>query len=319
MKIVFSATRQWNPGDEFILRGCIRAFALAGVDVMPVLFNRHPQIRPAHRRRARWGLGALKSLRARARPFFDNSVKDATDIGFADAVVFAGSPQWRGARVRTLYEKIAAHDVPTCFLGLGTNRHFRFDRRHFSKLELDVLQRSRLITCRDPLTTECLQPLPVRHLPCPAFLSAERVQRRTTIRRVALIFGSDQAVTSNNISPATFAYLCELYARLIAAHGTSIEFELVAHYIDELPHFFARRFAICRCAIRTTRVITPTSIHATTSSSGIACTASASPPRRAYPEFVSCTTCAGKRRVASGRSCCRPARRSTRRCASSMQ
>ncbi|MFT4047681.1 MAG: polysaccharide pyruvyl transferase family protein [Solimonas sp.] len=239
MNIIFSATRQWNPGDEFILRGCLRALALAGFDVNPVLFNRHPQIRRTNGIAAldRWLPRRNKSL------FMDNSVKDMTDIAFADAVVFAGSPEWRGRRLRPLYAKLRASGRPALFLGIGTNKPFAFDAMHFSDDERAVLRASPLIACRDARTVQGLAPLPVHQLTCPAFLSVGCEAVHARVRRVALIFGSDTAIRQNNISPATFAFLGELYAALLARHGADIEFEFVAHYIDELPHFVRSAFA----------------------------------------------------------------------------
>ena len=42
--IVFSTTRQWNPGDEFILMGCINLLKQLGVDFNVLIYNRNPQI-----------------------------------------------------------------------------------------------------------------------------------------------------------------------------------------------------------------------------------------------------------------------------------
>ena len=45
MNIVFSTTRQWNPGDEFILLGCINLLKKQLGEFNPIIFNRNPQIR----------------------------------------------------------------------------------------------------------------------------------------------------------------------------------------------------------------------------------------------------------------------------------
>jgi polysaccharide pyruvyl transferase WcaK-like protein len=232
MNIIFSTTRQWNPGDEIILFGCINALQRAGLTFNPVIYNRNPQIRDKSK------LNKLfKQLGLNKEPFRDNSLKDDTDLSFADMVVFAGTPEWRGRRLASLYRGILEHKLPTLFLGIGTNRPFSFSREHFSDDEMAVLSQARLITCRDELTAKSLAPLPVHFMPCPALLSCrDTPPARTGVRRLGLIFGSDRAIRHNNVSTETFRYLDTLYRTLMDRYGKDWEIELVAHYIDELPH-----------------------------------------------------------------------------------
>lgn len=234
MNIIFATTRQWNPGDEIILFGCMNALRAAGLEFNPIIFNRNPSIR--HRGKSRH-LHQLKIMGREWNPFLDNSVKDDMDLGFADMVVFAGSPEWRGRRLASLYRGILEYKLPAVFLGLGTNRPFAYTREHFTEDEMAVLSRARLITCRDALTAHSLAPLPVHHLPCPALLSSTHVQEpRREIRRVALIFGSDRAAKHNHVSASTYRYLETLYRALMQRYEAHWAMELVAHYIDELPH-----------------------------------------------------------------------------------
>jgi Polysaccharide pyruvyl transferase len=233
LNIVFVTTRQWNPGDEIILFGCLQLMNQCGFEFNPVIFNRNPQIR--HKGKTR-NVHRLKLGNWQFNPFLDNSVKDDTDLGFVDLVVFAGSPEWRGQRLTALYRQLAALDTPVLFLGLGTNRPFAFNEEHFSADEMAVFRKARLITCRDSLTTASLQPLPVRQLSCPALLSSGHEQVRTEVRRIGLIFGSHLAVRNNNVSEPTYQYLHALYTTLLQRYGQRWAFELIAHYIDELPH-----------------------------------------------------------------------------------
>jgi polysaccharide pyruvyl transferase WcaK-like protein len=234
MNIVFSTTRQWNPGDEFILLGCMRALRLAGLDFNPIIFNRNPQVRRT-RRINRWLQGLDQALGGRFAPFLDNSLKDDTDFRCVDMVVFAGSPEWRGIRLSPLYRQIAQHGTPTLFLGLGTNRPFDFSREHFSEDEMAVLRAAKLVTCRDSTTATALAPVGARQVPCPALLCCDEESPRQSVRRVGLIYGSDRAAAHNRVSADTARHLDALYRRLLAQHGARHEFELVAHYIDELP------------------------------------------------------------------------------------
>ena len=243
--VVFSATRQWNPGDEFILFGCINALRAAGLDFNPVVFNRNPQTR---RTRMRWLSRVDRALfGGKLAPFLDNSLKDDTDPAIVDLVVFAGSPEWHGRRLAPLYELIAARKTPSIFLGIGSANDFTFDSRFFTATEMQVLREARLIACREERTAAALAPVNARHIPCPALLSCTHETQRRDVKRVGLIFGSDRAVRHNRVSPETFAYMTALYRRLRADTGREVEFELVAHYVDELPH---ARLAFPEAAVR---------------------------------------------------------------------
>ena len=44
--IIYSATRQWNPGDEFILMGVESLIQEVFGSHNSILYNRNPQIRP---------------------------------------------------------------------------------------------------------------------------------------------------------------------------------------------------------------------------------------------------------------------------------
>jgi polysaccharide pyruvyl transferase WcaK-like protein len=232
--VVFSATRQWNPGDEFILFGCVNALRDAGLEFNPIVFNRNPQTR----RTRMWWLSKLDRglLGGKLAPFLDNSFKDDTDPAVMDLVVFAGSPEWHGRRLAPLYELIAARKIPAIFLGIGSANDFTFDERHFTETEMQVLRDARLIACREERTALALKHVNARHVTCPAILSCTNEAQRRDVKRVGLIFGSDRAVRHNRVSPETFAYMTSLYRHLREQTGREIEFELVAHYIDELSH-----------------------------------------------------------------------------------
>ncbi|HKS07667.1 MAG TPA: polysaccharide pyruvyl transferase family protein [Gemmatimonadaceae bacterium] len=234
LNVVFSATRQWNPGDEFIAFGCMNALRAAGLEFNPIVFNRNPQTR----RTRMWWLSKLDSavFGGKLAPFLDNSFKDDTDPAIVDLVVFAGSPEWHGRRLAPLYELIAARKIPTIFLGIGSANDFTLDATYFTETEMQVLRDARLIACREERTALALKPVNARHITCPALLSCTSETQRRDVKRVGLIFGSDRAVKHNRVSADTFAYMTSLYRRLREQIGREVEFELVAHYIDELSH-----------------------------------------------------------------------------------
>jgi len=236
MNIVFSTTRQWNPGDEFILLGCINLLKQHIDEFNAIIYNRNPQIRPSKKFSiinmvGRW-LGKEVGVK-----FLDNSVKDYLPMDYADLVVFAGSPEWKGRRTRKLYADIEKYDIPVIFLGLGSSMGFRFNSYHFSKQERSVLKRSLLITTRDALTKDNLKPLPAHLLPCPALFSSKFEKKINIVKKIGLIYGSNKSVKHNNISDDTHSYITTLYKNLISEFKGEYQFEFILHYIDEIQLF----------------------------------------------------------------------------------
>jgi hypothetical protein len=236
MNIVFSTTRQWNPGDEFILMGCMNLLRKQLGDFNPIIYNRNPQIRRARRHDF---VKKIDNLLGRdfMEKFLDNSVKDRLSMDYADLVVFAGSPEWRGLRMNKLYRSILEYQLPTLFLGLGTSGRFTFDESHFTADEMAVFRAAKLITCRDEDTRLSLQPLPVHQIPCPALFSSREQRQVKEVKRIGLIYGTKSAVSCNNVSASTHDYLMKIYNHILQQYGDRYEVEFVAHYIDELTPF----------------------------------------------------------------------------------
>jgi hypothetical protein len=236
MNVVFSTTRQWNPGDEFILMGCINLLREHLGDFNPIIFNRNPQTRRARKYDIIKGIDKLAG-KDFVEKFLDNSVKERPPLDYADLVVFAGSPEWRGRRMVKLYESILEFDIPAIFLGIGTSGTFSFNDTHFTSAEQEVFKRARLITTRDSTTMNGLQPLETHQLPCPALLSSHDERTVKSVKRIGLIYGTDSAVASNNVSAKTYRYMMDMYRQILEEFGSETEIEFVSHYIDELSPF----------------------------------------------------------------------------------
>lgn len=236
MNIVFSTTRQWNPGDEFILMGCLNLLDEHLGAFNPIIYNRNPQTRRARKFDI---IKAIDNLAGKdfVEKFLDNSVKERPPLDYADMVVFAGSPEWRGRRMVKLYKSILEHDLPAVFLGLGTSGDFTFSDEHFTQAEQEVFKRALMITTRDTATQQGLSPLTTHHLPCPALLSSKAERTVRQVKRIGLMYGTDSAVSSNNVSSETYQYMMAAYRRLLEDFGDDYEIEFVAHYIDELSPF----------------------------------------------------------------------------------
>lgn len=242
--IIFSTTRGWNPGDEFILAGVRRILDELGVSYNPVIYNRHPDIRSQRpqlfkRSKVPYDFHLHDEtflLEANLKfGFFDNSLKPDTDCAFADWVILAGTPEWCNGRMWDLYCSILRHNIPVMILGVGGN----FDL--YDEGFRDVVKKAKAFTVRDQTTQEVLKAsdLQARLLPCPALLSAPPAKTRQVeeVRRIGLIYQAtrDETVIWNGFSEEAFVYMRELYRRLMARYEKDYAFEFVCHYIDEMP------------------------------------------------------------------------------------
>jgi hypothetical protein len=95
MKIVFSTTKQWNPGDELILAGVRN---LLGEHTF-IMFNRHPH---------------LNSNRKG-----DNSYVFGIGNEHIDHIIFAGSPEYYEHPNDDLYKLISECNTPFSYIGVG--------------------------------------------------------------------------------------------------------------------------------------------------------------------------------------------------------
>lgn len=236
MNIVFSTTRQWNPGDEFILMGCINLLSHQIREFNPIIYNRNPQTRRARK------IDIVKTIdnalgKDFVEKFLDNSVKDRVPMDYADMVVFAGSPEWRGRRMKKLYESILEFNLPTIFLGLGTSGKFSFSDEHFTKDEQEVFRKALLVTTRDKDTKDGLQPITAYHLPCPALFSSKESRVVKKVKKIGLMYGTNSAVACNNVSDATYRYMMNMYNNILRDFGSDYNIEFISHYIDELSPF----------------------------------------------------------------------------------
>ena len=240
--VLISTTRQWNPGDEFIMQGALHALEYTYGDIWnPILFNRNPDIRGGSRWRNRtrtsaytyiWdqkvfkGKGILQELFGIGH--FDNSFKDDMDSGNIDLALFAGSPEWYGNRLIPMYQTIEKSDVPTVFLGLGAGDSSAFSD---SIPAVDrVLRKAKLITTRDHSTEQLLQEYGAQYVPCPALLAAPSNRLVKKVNRIGLIYATDHTVNGNNVSKEMHAYIVTLYRKLLERYPAGIS----CHYIDEL-------------------------------------------------------------------------------------
>lgn len=210
INILFSTTRQWNPGDEIILKGCINLLLEYGIKFNPVIWNRHPNFRPLF------------------APHYDNSF-DLTRHSFdaIDYVIFAGTPEWQGSRVDELLQIINDTGKPCAFIGIGGGRAPDTD------IIRNVLKnQAELIVCRDKSTFENISPYgKINYLhACPSIFhsSSHKQSLNQRINKIGLIFQTTQTMYQD-ISENQRDFLIHLYHEL----GKEYEISLIPHYIDE--------------------------------------------------------------------------------------
>lgn len=246
---LFSATRQWNPGDEFILSGSRRIIGSALGDVDAILYDRNPDVRPSdgttvgyrHIRRpiSEEAGEAYERLSARLRlGFFSNSVKFDSDVSYASFAVMAGSPEWATPRCWNFYDHVLRNGLPLLGLGLGSMPaqvpafvHAALDKAVVRTTRSKSLAASDLARRHD-----------ISYLPCPALLSAPAPRRVDRVRRVGVAIGVayEHAVWANGLDAEFYDRVCRSLDELFARFGDEVEFDLVAHYIDEIPILKAR-------------------------------------------------------------------------------
>lgn len=242
--IVFSTTRQWNPGDEFILMGVRNILAALDLAHNPVIFNRNPDIRsqfPQLFKQSRVPFDFNLNDDTRLLEgnlkfgFFDNSLKPDTDCSCIDWVILAGTPEWCNGRMADLYASILKYNLPVMILGVGGD----FDL--YDESFREVIDKAKARVVRDASTHDALhaQGYNAQFLPCPALLSAlpSQTRRVESVRKVGLIYQAtrDETVIWNGFSEKAYAYMRDLYRNLIQRYGTTYEFEFICHYVDELP------------------------------------------------------------------------------------
>lgn len=255
INIVFSTTRQFNPGDEFILYGIINLLQ----DVMekkgfnPIIFNRNPDInqrwnsiftRTSFNKRLFRGSSYASSLLRIFR--WDNSMRKDSEWGNIDLIVFAGTPEWYGDRSRMLYWAAEKYKIPVIYIGIGTGEE-RIEEK-LKKYEWDIINRALYIATRDKMTSDMFhlyaeknradmvtgkwKTADAKCITCPSICSSRFYKDVKKVKKIALIYSSSRVSVNNNISIEAEKYLKRLYEILMKKYNTAF----VCHYIEELDY-----------------------------------------------------------------------------------
>ena len=195
--ILFSTTRTWNPGDDFILMGVLNLFDSLIQNYNPVIYNRNPALHNfrVHFNRdkvvklgdATFKANHLYSSITNRLGFKDNSWRQDIDINFIDFAVFSGTPEWCGDLTRPLAEALLRTNIPTIFFGIGSyEKLVNLDLSKLPVRDQKLLKNTLLLTVRDDLCAKILSPLHSTRYPCPALFSSNTESLRSNRKRIEL-------------------------------------------------------------------------------------------------------------------------------------
>ena len=125
--ILFSTTRQWNPGDEFILKGIQNLLQELHINFNGLIFNRHPDNLQSYSKSNPLrkidfdfrGKGLINSFIRLGSA--DNSFKSGMTANGINLVIVAGSPGWYGKYTSPLYDLVDRNKIPIAFIGIGSH------------------------------------------------------------------------------------------------------------------------------------------------------------------------------------------------------
>ena len=188
LRIIFSTTLGWNPGDEFILFGIRNLLSSFGLKFDEIIYNRHPMIRTKFDAINRLlALGAylfadnpdmqLKRLLSGRYEFMDNSFKK-TSQKIADYIIIAGTPEWAGPRNEELLSWAVNNKVHGALVGVGLKNNITKNARRF------LSEFAELITTRDNAAYEQLKAFGAIKGVCPALFAAPETKKVERIENI---------------------------------------------------------------------------------------------------------------------------------------
>lgn len=241
LNILFSTTRTWNCGDDFILTGVLRLLNKVGICYNPIIYNRNPVIccNLAYSGRSvkikdsdsviTTNLGHLLS---QFLPASDNSWQSRHGLDKIDYCILAGTPEWVGKMVEPLTEALHNTHIPIAYLGIGIfEEHTQISFEQLPKCDKHILQRAKIVTVRDKACQQFLkQHASAQLLPCPALFAAPRATKRKRLKTISI---SPQAYTKGARQPISEA-IAQWMMQLIKLLQAKYDCALVLHYIDEV-------------------------------------------------------------------------------------
>jgi polysaccharide pyruvyl transferase WcaK-like protein len=218
--ILFATTCQWNPGDEFILRGVLNLLRDSGLKFNPLIYNRNPVVNPRREPPAH--------LKLDEGDVWENSF-DVNRPVPVDYVVFAGTPEWTdGPRANPLLKFVKDQGLRCSFLGVGLAN----EQKPTPLLTSVLTKHTDVFVSRDRAALELVEHLiQGEQATCPSILSSKTDRLRKQSGRIGCVVQCTVAKWQS-ISREHQTLLYEAYARLSKRH----EIEYIAHYIEDILH-----------------------------------------------------------------------------------
>lgn len=206
--ILFSTTRQFNPGDEWILKGILNLIPPCN----PIIFNRHFGC---------WGNPPNNSFQLRL------------GMPGINYYVAAGTPQWSGQSFNPLFTELLNNGIRCSLIGVGMNNEIT---PKFKQI-LDEL--TDLVIVRDSIAFDCLQKWNPVLLPCPAMFASDLVNYQKS-GPIGLVYMTNLAA-GNQISDEARANLLEQYQNIMSQFKCRIICHTITEYRDAWQHFPASK------------------------------------------------------------------------------
>ena len=232
IKIIFSSTRGWNPGDEFILIGIKNLLNSLNIDYSEILYNRHPALRTSSSfgdrimRNTSFLFAQKPDMQIRQHRrgkkilHFDNSFFP-TNFKVADFITFAGTPEWAGRRNSILYRYALANRIPGALLGVGLKNVLNRTEREYIEKYIE------LITTRDDEAQNQLEKFGAVRGVCPALFCSDEAKQITDVKRIGIVFQGTK-VWANSISKEILSELLPTYQKLLEKGA-----EIICHHFSD--------------------------------------------------------------------------------------
>ena len=231
---VFSTTRQWNPGDEIILKGILNILEEMGIDFNPIIFNRNPDIRTGNGAKIYRGVASEKDTSSTLirSALWENSMKPWNSYNHVDAVFFAGTPEWQGWRTHELFLRVIENNIPSFFVGVDGEYLYE------NYASDSVVRNARYFSTRNEAMLPQIKEAGIDAIyrTCPSILSSKKEKNIDDVKCIGLIYrGKEGNVTHyNEWTEQDYHSQIEEYKRIIAKFGDRVNFVIICHFIDEL-------------------------------------------------------------------------------------
>lgn len=216
--ILFSSTRQWNPGDEFILFGVRCIMDEMGIKYNAILYNRHPLLEHP----------VLED--DKIPNVFDNSyIESKKAMNSVDYVIFAGTPEWAGSKLVTVMNLIKEKNVKFSMIGIGGYCEVSPD---FKEL---IRKNAEFIVARDEGAQYVLKEFGAKLGVCPGIFASKIEKQRTELKRIGICYQAMGYCAAPK--KEKFERTINLYGDIIKKYDASIICHSFPDFIDAKNRF----------------------------------------------------------------------------------